>query len=257
VVLVMVGWAGPELPLVARSGSAFAAEKLPTAEEVIAKMKAKWAGMKSIEMDQLIVTEIDKPREGTTSTVHRAAERVEKEGIAIERICTVSRAVSKSGEGQESWKETKSINDGRFFWEEEKNSENKRILVTKRDAQDWLAEKSSYAWGPGALETAKMAYDVKVVREETIDGQRMYVLEGELKPPEGHSWVWKKTVWIGVADLCIHHSRYTFVDDGDKTARPVLTTFHDFNIKVDQEIDPKVFEYTPPEGAVVEDRTKN
>ena len=148
---------------------------------------------------------------------------------------------------------TKTVHDGRYVWVEDRNKEGKLTRVWKFNrSEDEGKLITAECMGLKDLEDDLKEYDVKAVGEETIKGQKMYVLEGLWDQAKHHGWTSKDKFWIGENDLVVWRYACNSEDGKDKA----VTTFEVFNVKVDEKIDPKLFEYVPPEGAVIEDRTK-
>ena len=97
-------------------------------------------------------------------------------------------------------------------------------------------------------------FELTVVGEDEIEGQKMYVLEGKSKTdrktgrPEQ-----SKKVWVGQEDLFVHRDVTTRAQK-DPT-KPWVRTVEFTGIKVDQKVDPELFKYTPPKGVQVQDMT--
>ena len=247
------------------SGWASAAETvtLPTADEIIGRMKAKWAEMKSFELVEKVTGDYSNPTLKMTGTIRVAAELGKKDGKSTERCALIGKWITRGPECRTFTEYMKLVYDGKYFWTEQRNSMGPRVDAGKDLAKTGEGAASAYLqhyyeWDPSTVEEFIHAegHDMKVVGEETIGGQKMYVLEGSWNPAENNGTISKRKVWIGVDDLFIRRSVHTVDNGKDKK----VVTFERSRVKVDQKIDPKVFKYKPPtdrppKGVGIWDRT--
>jgi outer membrane lipoprotein-sorting protein len=97
---------------------------------------------------------------------------------------------------------------------------------------------------------------IATVTEDTIDGRKMYVLEGTLKTgPEGSTMSGK--LCVDQESLLLRRRTITSVSKAKPDEPQTHTSTTDYlNIKLNQKLDPKRFQYSPPEGAVITDNTQ-
>jgi len=228
------------------------APKLPTVDEIMAKMKAKWAGMKSIELD---ANGTQVKRTTSTTTRHVAAERGEKDGKAFVRSVDVFKVFTEKPENKTEMAEFMNLNDGRFLWVEHRwpggALEGWTVKKFDLDNAKQAGFKDILDDMPREMGEAAKQFNMKVVGEEVIKGQKMYVLEGTLDVDKNLAY--SEKWWIGENDLLRWRSVTTLVMG--KERMPAQTS-DVISVKVNGKIDPKVFEYTPPAGAELEDMTK-
>lgn len=229
------------------SASAFAEDR-PTAEQLLEKVTAAYAGLKSIEGEakQMIQTS----SVTTTGVVYLVMERMKKDDRIIERdSCTLS-ATEKTWAGLERTREAKVVNDGTYTWSEDRVSEPKEVTVTKMSS-DAPGGFTAQAVLCGDLARTWEQFHLKVVGEDTLDGRKMYLLEGQLGTEFKPS---RQKVWVGQDDLLIHKTvNETTLKAGDP---PLVCSTEWVSLKINPPVDPKLFVYTPPAGAKVEDKTK-
>ena len=228
--------------------------KLPTAEEVLQKATAAWGAVKTFQADQKLVGEAPKMTE--TGTIHVAMEKSEKDGKAVEKVSVSAKYVRRAADGKEEVEEGRVVNDGTFFWQEKRSPAAGGLQVTKTDAEGRRDFKFSEKFLRSMTGDWK-AFHYKAVSEDTLDGQKMYVLEGAQDAAKLDKTIIKeskKKLGVGQGDFLIHREVHTVqVPDHDK---PIVSTMEFANIKVNQPVDPALFVYTPPEGVKIDDRTK-
>ena len=96
---------------------------------------------------------------------------------------------------------------------------------------------------------------ITVVAEDTIDGRKMYVLEGTRNMDAVRTTSTK--LWLDQESLLVRRQTNTIVSKVKPDEPRTLIDTEDFlNIKLNQPLDPKLFEYTPPAGALVTDNTQ-
>ena len=151
--------------------------------------------------------------------------------------------------------ETKMVNDGRFVWQEMRKSmpPSLQVIKTKADRQS--------PGTPGRMLTPeeniqqlRKQFDFKDVAEDVIDGQKVYVLGGTLKENlqqmDIAQMLSRVRYYVSQKDLGIRRM-VTYNKQGKETTRYELT-----NVKINEKVDPKLFEYTPPANAKIIDTTK-
>ena len=242
-----LGW-GQEKPA--------AEQKLPTMDEVLVKMKAKWDVVKSYEIDMKGTIVEGKEEPGGTFSMHWAAERQEKGGKTMERSEMVMKATRQRGLGIMDTRELRMVNDGKYVWEEDRTNHEK-IEVKKNDASS-PAVSWQMQWGPKFMEfggpmSLSVTKGMMVLGEETIDGKKMYVLEKNQGPEGEEGTAWKRRVWIGEEDLCIWRSSFTMSDNSGMLRS---MTSEILNVRLNEKVDEGHFKYAVPDGAALKDKTK-
>ncbi len=231
------------------------AADLPTAEQVLEKVTAAYGAMKSFEAD---THEVIGTHNGTgTTTAHIAMEKSEKNGKAIEKYSAVRKETQTLNSGKISVEDGKIVSDGSFIWQERRRSDDDVIRVRKNDANGPGAVDFSGAFAKVMAEQWKQ-YSLKVVGQDIIDGQKMYLLEGSLDPAElaGNAVFEAEShcVWVRQADFIVRRTTTTTRLVGRDQQAVVAKDW--LNVKVNQKVDPALFVYTPPEGAKVVDNTQ-
>lgn len=240
-------WVAATLTVMAGVGFAEEAGKLPTVKVLVEQMEAKFAQIRSFEADSRYLKECPGEPKRTRQDGHWAMEIGEEQGKKVLREFNVMKLVA------DEWiEESKKVNDGKFEWDERRTPRHQGVMVTKSEPDeinilDWLLH---------IVKEDGELYGLKVVGEEEIDGQKMYVLEGSRTFPltidnqASLGMLIRMKMLGGTKDLILR--RWVIWT----SLGPMVETVEYFNLKVDQKIDPEVFKYTPPEGAKVEDRTK-
>ncbi|GEM_PF-1504352 len=235
---------------------------LPTAEELLKKVEAKVAGLKSFEVD-IEGTDADEERMMEFSE-HMVLERFEKEGKTRTRSFIGRKRSYRYPNGGEGKEESKVVNDGEIVWTEShyNGSKGKEFRVTKARAgdEDWALDVLSLTG-----EDLKN-YSLQVVGEKTVDGTKVYVLKGIWrweritawdvgtgKEPKGNDGTLE--VWVGQDDLMLRSWLVmATMPGGDK---PYVLAERYRNIRLNEKVAPETFRYTPPEGVDVEDSTRD
>jgi len=221
-----------------------------TTEEVLAKLVANEGQVKTFEADMTFIAKsVDK---NVTTTGHIATQIVLKDG---QRAGVLMNMKQKMTIGEGTTSDTLMVNDGEFLWTEMPHPQMGVAVIKNKP-------------GAGKAQTAdtkqmRDRYDLKLVGEEEFDGQQMWVLEGtpKNKAPAAPAAVGphgmgqqgepgKVRFYIGQKDLMCHRFR-DYDKDGNEQADMQFT-----NLKVNGALDPALFKYTPPEGALIMDMTK-
>lgn len=215
-----------------------------TTEEVLAKIAKAEAEVKSFESDTRAVHGAGaRKRE---FVVHFAVEFVVKDGEpAVHRLYRKTQFKMPDGESATMLH----VYDGQFMWTETKEGAAGKVTVTKsnpRTLKKRVNGKLTIGEASVALRMSEV-FDLKLVSEEVVDGQKTWVLEG---PRKGGAVPGKIRIFVGQDDLAARRSIH--YDEGGKKNGEVQFT----NVKVNQPIEPSLFKYTPPEGAKVDDQTK-
>jgi outer membrane lipoprotein-sorting protein len=109
--------------------------------------------------------------------------------------------------------------------------------------------------GPGttpdeAMDQLKKQFDFVKVDSATIDGRSMYVLEGTPKAGQPEARMLSKIMYFFDQETLVMRRMVTLDKAGKESSRFDLT-----NVKTNGELDPKLFDYTPPPGVQVQDMT--
>jgi len=238
--------------LLAAAASAYAAD-LPTAEELQQKVAKAYATMTSFEADIRVTFQPD-ATEGSASQ-HLAMEKSAKGDKTVEKASWSLKGTHKDDAGNVTTEEGKNVNDGTFSWEERRHEG--EVQVRKYVAEGPQAFKLSEKLGRDAMRIW-MQYNPKTVAEDTVDGRKMYVLEGAFDQTAINKATkiqeLKEKIWVGQDDSIVRRVVRT-VRFADKD-QPWVTTTEWLNMKVNEKVDPALFVYAPPEGAKIDDRTQ-
>jgi outer membrane lipoprotein-sorting protein len=226
------------------SGTATA---LPTIDELLAKMQKNMAGITTFEAD-LKMTAAQGDRK-MISNGHIVSKNIMKDDKTIEKTLMNYKMSMEMGQGMKM--DMLMVNDGEFVWTEMKGSMMPQVMVTKAKSTKAMGERDP-------LDNVKKmwdTWDLKVTGEDTLDGQKMWVLEGTLKEgktPAGkmQQQGTKVKMWLGQDDNFTHR----FIVYDDKGNELGDTTFS--NVKLNGKVDDGLFKYTPPAGAKVIDADK-
>ena len=222
------------------------AAELPTAEELKEKVVKAYATMTSFEADTRVTYQ-----DVASGLSHLAMEKTTKGNKTVEKSSISCENRDKDAAGNETKEEVKTVDDGTFLWTEKRRAG--VILVTKRSAEGHGKLSEFLALGM----TANWKRDnLKITGEDTLDGQKMYVLEGTGTAATINKEVMehKVKIWVGQDDFIVHRQGYVIRLAGKE--HPLVNTTDYLSVKVNQPVDPKLFEYTPPDGAKIDDQTK-
>ena len=230
--------------LVVFAAASFGVSDAITTEEVLAKIAKAEAEVKSFESDTRTVS-VAGPKE-RKFTVHFAVEFIVKDGgPAVHRLYRKTQIKMPDGEAVTMLH----VYDGEFMWTERKKGATGKVNVTKDNPgilRKRVKGKLTIGEASVALRMSE-SFDLKLISEEMVDGQKTWVLEGPATGPS--TTPGKIRISVGQNDLAARQS--IFYDKKDKKVMEMQFS----NVKVNQQIDPALFKYTPPEGATVEDQT--
>lgn len=244
---VGISVAAAVLALAARVSAA----ELPTAEQVLEKVRAAYSSMTSFEEDIRATDETS--FSSSSGSAHFAMEKSEKDGKMVEKTSFAGKFATKERNREETVVEIRSVSDGTVVWTEERRSGRPEVRVRKRDAKKSLAWPAlTLIWD---LTRDRKEFHLKVVGEETVEGEKMYVLEGAYNPTMLNEQVTelKRKTWVRQDDFIICRQVQTRQAAGQ--GKPTVTVVEFANVKVNRPVDPALFVYAPPEGAKVDDRT--
>ena len=239
------------LSLVVSVGLVSCAYSLPTVEQIVKDMTAAAEKATSFEADTRNV--MQEPRSTQSTTGHIATQQFAVDGKTVSK-CSIARKVTKkTPDGKEEADENKFIDDGVFIWIEQRNPQTKEVWVTKSDSG------RSPQSNPMASAAQVLSHSLKnarltLVGEDTLEGQKMYVLESNSDPAKAATApTTKAKYWVGQTDLFLHRTMSTYKEPA--MAKPMSTTIEYLKVKINQPIDPALFAYTPPEGAKFTDES--
>ncbi len=240
-----------------------------TTEEVLAKLGRRDAEITTLECDiQMIfikrlegdlqrIQRIFESR--TTVTSHYITETIKREGKVVGHLTNTTSETRIHAQGTTT--RALMICDGEFWWCETRDPRTAQVTVMK--SKDNLLSGQSLM---GQTPDPRARADMKLVGEENLDGQKMWVLRSTPAHNPQVDWM---ILYFGQNDLVCH--RMTLYRWGEETrevrrgnvveqrrtivpqvAGDLLFT----NIKINGPVDRSAFKYTPPRGAKVVDMTQ-
>lgn len=226
------------------------ATALPTAEELIKQMQTKLEGVKTLSADLSMTI----PPAQVSGTGHGIGARLEKDGKVTRQSFTEFTMKMKGRRGEQTMT-VKTVNDGQYVWQEMRPSAPAAVRVMKMKPEQMTSEFDPLK----QTEELNTGFDLKVTAEDSIDGQKMYVLEGGFRPeflkqhPEAAREAKafsKVSIFVGQDDHLIHRV-VALSPKGEVVGVMDLS-----NIKLNEKTDPDLFSYAPPPGAQFMDMTQ-
>jgi outer membrane lipoprotein-sorting protein len=216
---------------------------LARAETVDEASKLITEKMKQVKsLSAKVHSEADMSSQGYSE--HRTSEGilqlVRKDGqVFLRTESRESATVNAAGQTQKSNGATLAIMDGSgYVYSYIEGDSGKNAYKTK----------SQVDWNANPLEGAKAAYDIELLPDETIDGAAVYVFK--LTPKAGSGGEGSAIQYFrkdcGYPVKIVHF---------DAAGKPLMTASYT-DIKLDEEISPDRFVFTPPEGVEVIDLTE-
>jgi outer membrane lipoprotein-sorting protein len=156
------------------------------------------------------------------------------------------------GNTQDVWeRDTKNVCDGETLWVEYRDAQRKTVTVEKHTVKEAEGKELGMRMNPIlTVKTYAKRYDLSVTCESTFDGEATYVLAGKLRAElKETDWYGTCTIHVGKDDLFPR-----MIDLRDGTHGSDTSEFK--NVQVGIEVDDELFEYEPPAGAKVDDKTK-
>jgi len=219
---------------------------LPTVDELLKQMAARETEVHAIEADVINVWHMSgSSMRGTGKTYMLEAE---VDGKKVRKTATTADLGIRTPRGIVTALNLKFVTDGRFHWEEMRRTATKEVRVVKM-----RIDQGGCAPGPGeTVEELKREFDFSRVSEEIIDDQNLYILEGTPKAglPDIPQAV-KVKIYVDPKTLLFR--RFVALNKADQETMSLEV----INIKVNGEVDPGLFDYTPPAEAHIEDRTQD
>jgi len=175
--------------------------------------------------------------DGHLHKFHELAEGVEGENCGPD--CRNERAL-------------KHVCDGKVSWLEITQSRPRHTTVRKSPVTEDRRRKSYDLMNPILRTHAwHREYAFRVTGEKVIKGEAVWVLTSTAQSRRSQGYPAVCTLYVGKKD-CFIRRKHVIVGGG------VGYTFETIysNIRTNIDVDPKLFEYTPPKGARVEDKTE-
>ncbi|HUW57103.1 MAG TPA: hypothetical protein VMZ92_10740 [Planctomycetota bacterium] len=215
---------------------------LPTPEELLKMMADKAATVKTYEVDYVMDSTITLVKTG--STHHMVSLREERDGQVVHKFLITSRSTIRIG-GNSTTMESKTVNDGEFWWHEIRSSRKPGVTVQKLKARKTV--ETGKLTNPEGVEKLRTAYDIADIEEDTIDGHKVFVLKATRKPEQGRTPETREYQEdLTVRRTVMRHPENFTVIRSDYGP-----------LKLNAPVDPKLFEYTPPADAQIIDKTED
>ena len=232
---------------------------LPTVDELLAKIAKAASQLNSYSSDAK-ATITAGPGKGVFDCTE-AGVILRKDGKVVSKSCVTMKGTVAGPNGEQMQFEHKTVNDGKYLWEETKVPQMDVTIVVKKkgDAPDPGTGLQPQQDSLTGFEQTKEMYTLRLTGEDTLNGQKVYLLEGDFnedylkKNPKARTLLpAMKTVkfWVNQEDL--YWRKMAACDpDGHETMIMEVT-----NAKLNGKVDETLFDYTPPEGAQVQDMTE-
>jgi outer membrane lipoprotein-sorting protein len=224
---------------------------LPTADELLKTITEKASTVKTMQADT--TTTVSAPQGDMKGAGQIFTAKSDVNGKTVHKSLMTIKLTTEAGrETGPGAADVKIVNDGKFVWQE------MRVTVPMPMVQvikTTVGQKGPMGAPAGMtddpVKQLREQFEFTGVSEDTIDGRKMYVLEGKPKvPPQGISIT---TVKCYADEESLMLRRMVMLDEADKE----LTRFDLTNVKINEKLDPKMFDYTPPDDARIVDRTKD
>lgn len=247
---MVMKWLGLMLVVAAFAAMTSSLTALPTAEDVVDQVILKIDQISSLEGDM----KISQTGGDIEADFHFLLSVKVVDGKVVQMHSSTCRVTRKDRDGKPVVDEGKVVSDGVFDWLETRRAGDPRIEVKKSRVKE--GEEFWYLEMVHEMKTTNAEFNW-TLGEETVDGKKMYVLEkhGDRIPRTTIKADVTEKVWVGEDDLLIHRrtieTRITDPNMGPNPGAPRTRVMELANLKVDQPVDEKLFQYVPPEGAVV------
>lgn len=231
--------------VVLAGSTAFAA---PTVDELFKMIADKQGTIKTMQGD--LAMKMNMPEGGgvMNGTGRITTATAEVDGKTVTKMHQIVKSTMDAG-GMSMNMDMKMVNDGRFLWMERRMSG----MPMAMPVQVTKAKPGQGQTVGESVEEMKKNFDFTGTGEESIDGKKMYTLEGKPKAGAAKSDMGgeiKKVKYYFDQSTLVMRRMVMFGADGKEFNRFDLT-----NVKLNEAVDMKLFEYTPPAGAVVRDMT--
>lgn len=220
------------------SSLAAADDELETVEK---KIIAAWQKHKSMTADAKLVGRMNMGGAAAVVQGQGTYEVVKKGEATLLRMECTNQTVTTIGDQQHAIEQQIiMINDGKYIYSLIDAMGQKVAVKAKVDPQRSIEPKALF-------DALHKDFELKLLPEETIDGKKVYVIEGTLRE--------KGALPVSKMLCCFRHDgvlvkQITHGVDGQPMQ---TTTFR--NIRLDVELDPQRFVFRPPEGVQVMDMT--
>ena len=229
--------------------SARSASALPEARDLLEQLVTTVNELRSFSED--VRSTSTGPGISDTSTGSVVMMKSDEKGKPVERFFSATK-INRKVDGKPLVHEFKTVNDGAYLWQEKRSSDLTQIVVIK----DLASGPGQIAWTQKVIMGMRELwgnFDLEVTHEDTIAGQKTYLLEGIRKtevPPGIAVPEVKLKLWLSKDDYLPRRLSITSEMSGQKGV--VVHTTDYLKVKVNEKVDPAVFAYTPPEGVQVE-----
>jgi len=222
---------------------------LPTADELLKTITEKASTVKTMQADT--TTTVSAPQGDMKGAGQIFTAKNDVNGKTVHKSLMTIKLTTEA-EGGAMTADVKIVNDGKFVWREMTIAVPMpmvQVIKMKVGQKGPMGVDAGMTDDP--VEQLRQQFEFTGVSEDTIDGRKMYVLEGKPKvPPQGISIT---TVKCYADEESLMLRRMVMLDEADKE----LTRFDLTNVKINEKLDPKMFDYTPPDDARIVDRTKD
>ncbi len=226
---------------------------VPTVEELFKMMAEREAEVKTMQGDVNVV--VNTPAGPIKGGGRAVTARSEEDGKTIEKLFVSVKMTVKVAE-RTMTTETRTVNDGQFMWQEVRNSMPPSVQIIKKSGDSHMAGVSAtMLTSEKDIDALRKLFDFKTVAEDVIDGRKVYLLQaGRRKNPQGPGFrIWSlesgARYYVDQEELYVRRF-VTYDAQGTEIIRFELT-----NVKLNEKVDPKLFEYTPPKGVEIIDKT--
>jgi len=218
-------------------------------DAVIDKLHGQVSGYKSLQYKMHVRSEMKQEGFSSNSTQDISAAFMKKDDKYLSRLESDTTSVNVVA-GNEQKMDVKSliIFDGEFQWTLNDMMGMKQATKQKadsaREAANPLSPKTHF-------QSQKKSFDLKVLDDESVDGKTCHVIEMTPKDPETKAMI-GRTVTYFDKKTGINIKSVSYNPSGD-----VVSTVKITDIKINDNIDPDKFKFTPPAGVQVNDMTRN
>lgn len=212
-----------------------------TAEDVMQKITDLNKKIKSMTADVKTVTKMENEMMKQNSVSDGHYEYVLEDGKPLVRMeSTTTGSMEMMGNKQETKGSMLSIMDGEYTWVLNDQDGQKTAMKSKiQEAMD-----PADPFGP-----MKENFNVKLLPDETVDGESCYVLEFTPKKDQG-GMAGTRTIQYFRKD----NGTFAKIVSFDTENKPVMTITYS-NVKLNPKISPDRFKFTPPPGVEIMDVT--
>jgi outer membrane lipoprotein-sorting protein len=226
------------------------AQALPTADEVLKMIVDKTGKTKTMQGDA--TSETRTPNGVMKSAGHVVASITGDDKNAVRKFLMTTKMSMQQGETAVTQNIKTVSNGGEFVWIEIRNSVTSDVQVLKMKTSVFKAAQGDAVTPAEQAALLGKMFDLGAVSEETIDGKKMFVLEGTPKTDTPQAKQMAAVMSKGryyVDQNSLAFRRMVMLDlAGNELIRTEM-----LNTKFDEPVDPKLFDYTPPAGAQIKE----